>query len=108
MRRIACWLVVFLLVALPAAAQTAPASAESENTILGMSYGTAALAAAGAVAGAIALNTVVAPNVGTAVFALWLAHWVVQGAVIYGAGSYLGWWDEEEAVTGQPVRLLKD
>lgn len=108
MRRILCWLVALLLIATPAAAQMAPAPTESENTILGMSYGTAALATAGVVAGAIALNTVVAPNVGTAVVALWLAHWVVQGAVIYGAGSYLGWWDEEEAMVGQPVRLLKD
>lgn len=108
MRRILCWLVALLLIAAPAAAQTTSGSGDGDSTILGMSYGTAALATVGVVAGAIALNTVVAPNVGTAVVALWLAHWVVQGAVIYGAGSYLGWWGEDEAVVGQPIRLLKD
>lgn len=115
MRRIAGLLMVLLLLgAAPAAAQSpgdAPPgpAAEAEDTIFGMRYGTAAFAAAGAVAGAVALNAV-APNVGTVALALYAAHWVVQGAVIYGAGSYLGWWDDapEAAGAAQPVRLLKD
>lgn len=108
MRRLAGWLIVLLLIAHPAAAQVGPVPPAEpdavESTILGMSYGTAAVVAAGAVAGAVALNAL-APNLGTVVVALYVAHWVVAGAVIYGASS---WLESDETLTGQSARLLKD
>lgn len=115
MRRIACWLAILFLMTHPAAGETVPGptvpdlpviTQDTEGTILGLSYGSAALAAGAAAAGVVALNTYVAPNVGTLALTLWVAHWVVQGAVVYGAGSWLGWWDVTPA--GEPVRLLKD
>jgi hypothetical protein len=98
MRWFAFLLVVVALIGMPVAAHADANPAEAgEDTILGMSYGKAAVVAAAVVAGAVAINTLVAPNVGTVVAVIWVAHWFVQGAVVYGIGSWLGWWDDEVA-----------
>jgi hypothetical protein len=64
------------------------------------------LVTAGVVAGAIAVNTLVSPNVGTALAVIYVAHWLVQGAAMAGAAWWLGWLDDEPRPT--PVSLLKD
>lgn len=84
-------------------ASLAPCRAQEEplpDTIMGLSYGKAAVVTAAVIAGAVAINALVAPNVGTILAALYLGHFVAEAAVVIsGAGASwgLGWWEFPEA-----------
>jgi hypothetical protein len=72
----------------------------TEETVLGMTYGQAALVTAAVVAGAVALNTFAASNVATVLSAIYLGHLAVEAAIVLtGAGTSwgLGWWDDAPA-----------
>ncbi len=99
MRRLAACLLVSVLLALPVGGRAASAQSTetvpAQDTILGTDYGTAALVTAAVLAGAVAINAVVAPNLGTALGVLYVGHLAVEAALVFtgaGAGWSLGLW----------------
>lgn len=68
----------------------APAGLPEDNTVLGISYGKAAVIGAGVVAGAVLINSVFGTNLGTILGALYVGHLVVE-AVLVASGAGAAW-----------------